>query len=196
MDTTTAPKGAPDVLPELAAFLTPFLPLFRYAQSRQSLERYLTGLLSDLPRKNAQTIAATVADTSLERLQHLLTDATWDPLTLDAARVRWLAARSPAGGVLGLDDTGLPKRGPASGGGAARDAGPLGKIGNCPVVVSAQYVADAPTSGQPLHWPVSSQLYLPDEWASDPARRQRAHIPTAETGATKLQRALELVERA
>jgi len=67
METTTAPNGSPDVLPELAAFLSPFLPLFRYAQSRQSLERYLTGLLSDLPRKNAHTIAATVAATSIER---------------------------------------------------------------------------------------------------------------------------------
>src|SRR5262249_31092447 len=166
MDTTASPKGSPDVLPELAAFLRPFLPLFRYAQSRQSLERYLTGLLSDLPRKNAQTIAATVAATSLERLQHLLTDATWDPLALDAARVRWLAARSPAGGVLVLDDTGLPKRRHPSVGAAAHDAGPLGKIGNCQGVVSAQYVSDSPTSGRPVHRPLSVHVYFPSERTS------------------------------
>src|SRR5262245_20095819 len=196
MDTHAPPHVSPDVLPELAAFLTPFLPLFRYAQSRQSLDRYLTGLLTDLPRKNAQTIAATVADTSIERLQHLLTDATWDPLALDEARVRWLAARSPASGVLVVDDTGLPKRGHASVGVAAQYTGTLGKIGNCQVVVSAEYVADAPTTGQPLHWPVSAQLFLPQEWANDPARRQRAHLPAAETAATKLERALTLVDRA
>src|SRR5262249_10212170 len=147
-------------------------------------------------RKNAQTIAATVADTSLERLQHLLTDATWDPLALDAARVRWLAARSPAGGVLVLDDTGLPKQGHASVGGASQYAGTLGKVGNCQVVVSAQYVADAPTSGQPLHWPVSGQLFLPEDWAHDAPRRQRAHIPSTEASVTKLERALGLVDRA
>src|SRR5215813_11800703 len=196
MDTTTAPKGAPDVLPELAAFLTPFLPLFRYAQSRQSLERYLTGLLTDLPRKNAQTIAATVANTSIERLQHLLTDATWDPLALDEARVRWLAARSPAGGVLVLDDTSLPKRGHASVGVAAQYSGTLGKVGNCQVVVSAEYVADQPSTGQPLHWPVSGQLFLPESWTSDPARRAQAHIPPTEASVTKLERALGLVDRA
>src|SRR5271165_275983 len=144
MDTLTPPKASPDVLPELAAFLTPFLPLFRYAQSRQSLDRYLVGLLSDLPRKNAQTIAAAVADTSIERLQHLLTDATWDPLALDEGRVRGLAAHSPAGGVLVLDDTGLPKQGHASVGVAAQYSGTLGKVGNCQVVVTAEYVADAP----------------------------------------------------
>jgi hypothetical protein len=74
------PNAPPDVPPELDAFLAPFLPIFRYAQSRESLDRYLTGLLTDLPRKNAQTIAATMAGTSTERREHLLTDAVWDPL--------------------------------------------------------------------------------------------------------------------
>jgi hypothetical protein len=40
------------------------------------VERSLTGLLTDLPRKNCDTIAAAVAGTSTERLQPLLTDAT------------------------------------------------------------------------------------------------------------------------
>lgn len=190
------PKASPDVLPELAAFLAPFAPLFRYAQSRQSLERYLVGLLTDLPRKNAQTIAAAVAGTSTERLQHLLTDAAWDPRAVDAARVRWLAARSPAAGVFVLDDTGLPKQGRASVGVARQYSGTLGKVGNCQVVVSGEYVADDPTTGRPLHWPVSAELYLPAPWAGDPARRARAHIPAAETAATKPERALGLVDRA
>ena len=79
------------------------------------MERYVTGLLTDLDRKNCDTIAAAVAGTSTERLQHLLTDADWDPRELDAARVRSLSARSPQqGGVLVLDDTSLPKQGKAS----------------------------------------------------------------------------------
>lgn len=196
MDITAPPKASPDVLPELAAFLAPMLPVLRYAQSRQSLDRYLVGLLSDLPRKNAQTIAATVAATSIERLQHLLTDATWDPLALDAARVRGLAARSPAGGVLVVDDTGLPKQGQASVGVAAQYSGTLGKVGNCQVVVTAEYVADDPAAGQPLHWPVSAQLFLPESWTSDPARRAAAHIPPQEQVTSKRERALQLVDRA
>ena len=114
MKTLTLPKGSPDPLPELATFLEPFAPLFRRATSRRSLERYVTGLLTDLPRKNCETIAQAVADTSLEQLQHLLTDATWDPLALDEQRVRLLVERSPANGVLVLDDTGLPKQGKSS----------------------------------------------------------------------------------
>ena len=72
------PKASSEPLPEIAAFLEPFAPLFRRIQSRQSLERYITGLLTDLGRKNCDTIAAAVAGTSTERLQHLLTDAQWD----------------------------------------------------------------------------------------------------------------------
>jgi hypothetical protein len=68
-------------LPELETYLQPFTKLFRRSWSRQSCERYVTGLLTDLPHKNCDTIAA-LAGTSTERLQHLLTDADWDALAL------------------------------------------------------------------------------------------------------------------
>jgi len=99
MESFTLPKASPAPLPELATYLAPFGPLFRRAQSRESLERYVTGLLTDLPRKNCDTIAAAVAGASTERLQHLLTDADWDPEQLDEARVRRLAVVSPPEGV-------------------------------------------------------------------------------------------------
>ena len=66
------PKASSEPLPEISALLEPFAPLFRRAQSRHSLERYVTGLLTDLDRKNCVTIAAALAGTSTERLQHLL----------------------------------------------------------------------------------------------------------------------------
>jgi len=196
MDETSPPKASADVLPELAAFLAPFAPLLHNAQSRHTLHRYLTGLLSDLPRKNCDTIAATVAGTSPERLQHLLTDALWDALALDEARVRWLSARSPAGGLLLLDETSLPKKGDQSPGVATQYCGTLGKIANCQVVVSAEYVVDLPSTSQPLHWPISAQLFLPDAWVQDPARRTRAHIWAQESAQTKPERALALLDQA
>lgn len=90
MDELTTLKAGPEPLPELAGFLEPFAPLLRRSESRASLERYVTGLLTNLPRKNGDTIAAAVAGTSTERLQHLLTDADWDPVALDRARVQRL----------------------------------------------------------------------------------------------------------
>jgi len=65
MDSPTIAKASPDPLPELAAFLAPFSPLFRRTESRESLERYVTGLLTDLSRKNCDTIAAAIAGTSI-----------------------------------------------------------------------------------------------------------------------------------
>jgi SRSO17 transposase len=109
----SVPKASSDPLPEIAEFLMPFAPLFRRSQSRHSLERYITGLLTDLDRKNCDTISAALAGTSTERLQHLLADADWDSLKLDAARVRSLSAKSPKGGVLVIDETSFPKQGKA-----------------------------------------------------------------------------------
>ena len=119
-------KGSSEPLPEIAQFLKPFAPLFRRSQSRHSLERYVTGLLTDLDRKNCDTIAAALAGTSTERLQHLLTDADWDSLKLDSARVRSLSQKSPECGILVLDDTSFPKQGKSSVGVARQYCGALG----------------------------------------------------------------------
>jgi SRSO17 transposase len=183
-------------LPELETYLKPFAPLFRRSTSRASLERYMTGLLTDLPRKNCDTIAMAVAGTSTERLQHLLTDATWDPQALDQQRVQALVAQSPYGGILVLDDTGLPKQGKGSVGVARQYSGTLGKVANCQIVVTAHYVADEPTSRAPVHWPVSARLYLPEGWAKDSVRRRKVHVPAEVDFRTKPEVALTLVDQA
>src|SRR5215211_510181 len=189
------PKASSDPLPEIAEFLKPFSPLFRRSQSRHSLERYITGLLTDLDRKNCDTIAAALAGTSTERLQHLLTDADWDCLKLDGARVRSLSAPSPKGGILVLDDTSFPKQGKSSVGVAPQYCGALGKRANCQVVVvSAHHVADEPESSRPLHWPLCAKLYLPESWARDRRRRERAHVPEEVHFRSKPQIALSVVD--
>jgi SRSO17 transposase len=196
MQTPVVPKASPETLPELAAYLAPFATLFRRSTSRASVARYLTGLLTDLPRKNCDTIAAAVAGTSTERLQHLLTDAAWEPQALDQQRVTALVAQSPPQGILVLDDTGLPKQGRSSVGVARQYSGTLGKVANCQVVVSAHYVADEPTSRAPVHWPLTAQLYLPEAWATDHARRAKVHVPTEVPFRTKPELALALIEQA
>jgi len=81
-------KASPDPLPGLDSFLQPFAPIFHDRQTRESLERYVTGLLADWGSKNCDAIAAAVAGTSSERLQGLLTDARWEALALDGWRGR------------------------------------------------------------------------------------------------------------
>lgn len=196
MKTNAVPKASPEPLPELETYLAPFAPLFRRSTSRTTLERDLTGLLTALPRKNGDTIAAAVAGTSTERLQHLLTDATWEPRALDQQRVTALVAQSPPHGILVLDDTGLPKPGRGSVGGGRQYSGTLGKVANCQVVGSAHSVADEPTSSAPVHWPLTATLYLPEAWAADSARRATVHVPTAVSLQTKPELALALLEQA
>jgi SRSO17 transposase len=196
MKMPVVPKASPDVLPELATYLAPFAPLFRRSTSRASVERYLTGLLTDLERKNCDTIAAAVAGTSTECLQYLLTDAAWEPQALDQQRVTALVAQSPPHGLLLLDDTGLPKQGRSSVGVARQYSGTLGKVAHCQVVVSAHYVADEPTSSAPVHWPLTARLYLPAVWAADSARRVKVRVPTEVTFQTKPELALALVDQA
>lgn len=197
MNNTRVPKASPEPLPELAAFLEPFAPLFRRHTSRDSMERYLTGLLTDLPHKTCDTIADVIAGTSVERLQHLLTDAAWDPLALDEARVKRLLALHPVtDGILVFDDTGLPKKGSASVGVAPQYSGTLGKIGNCQVIVSAEYLADDPASSTPFHWPLSAQLFLPESWAQDAERRKQAQVPEQIREQTKPEIALGLLDLA
>lgn len=161
------------------------------------MERSVTGLLSDLPHKTCETIADVIAGTSLERLQHLLTDAAWDPLKLDEMRVKRLLELHPVtDGILIFDDTGLPKKGSASVGVAPQYSGTLGKIGSCQVVVSAEYLADDPATSSPFHFPVRSQLFLPEPWTQDAERRKQAQIPEEISQQTKPEIALGLLDRA
>ena len=198
MNKTRVPKASPEPLPELATFLEPFAPLFRRHTSRDSMERYLTGLLTDLPHKTCDTIADVVAGTSVERLQHLLTDAAWDPLQLDEMRVKRLLELHPVpGGILVFDDTGLPKKGAASVGVFPQYSGTLGKIGNCQVIVSAEFLADDPASSTPFHWPVSAHLFLPEAWLQDAERRKQAQVPESiSSHQSKPEIALGLLDRA
>jgi SRSO17 transposase len=172
------------------------MPLFRRPSTSESFERYCTGLLTDLPRKTCDGIAAAVAGTTVERLQHLLTDADWDPVALDQERVGQMVRASPAGGMLAIDDTAFPKKGKHSVGVTHQYCGELGKRANCQAFVTAEYMAEGPTSSTPMHWPVSGRLFLPDNWTNDKERQRRAHVPTEIEKQSKIEIALELVDRA
>lgn len=183
--------GSDQALPELSAYLAPFAPHFRRSEGRVSMERYSTGLLSQLPRKNGQTIQEHLPNTNSQRLQSLLVDMQWDHKGLNDQRVHQLRDEVRAQqGVLVIDDTGIPKQGKASVGVAYQYCGEVGKVANCQVLVTCHY-ADAATS-----WPVSGRLYLPLEWTSDRERLAVGGVPNETCFATKPEIALELVDEA
>src|SRR5215813_7615144 len=196
MHTSVGPKARPDAVPALAPSLEPVAPLCRRALSRESVERYLTGRRPALERQPCDPIAAAVAGTSTARLPPLLTDAAWEPQTLDQQRVTAWGAPRPPSGLLGLDDTGLPTPGWASVGVARQEAGPLGPGAHWPVVVSAPDGADAPTRRAPGPWPLTARLYRPAGWAPAAARRRPVPGPAEGPLHTKLALALTLGEQA
>jgi SRSO17 transposase len=178
-------------MPELAAFLQPFRVQFARSEGPHALERYLTGLLTELPDKNCQTIAENIPGTSEQRLQGLLTAMAWDHDDLNRQRVqRMLELPSERDGVLIFDDTGFAKQGKSSVGVARQYSGTLGKVGNCQITVNCHYAE------RTLAWPVASRLYLPKEWAFDPARRDKAQVPEEIAFQTKPQIALESLDQA
>jgi hypothetical protein len=100
--TDRLPHAASTPLPELAAFLTPFHPHFLRSEGRHLLERYVTGVLSEHPNKNCDTLAQVIPGTSEQSLQNLLTTMRWDDTAVNEARVQRMRALPTDGdGVLG-----------------------------------------------------------------------------------------------
>jgi SRSO17 transposase len=191
MKTTRIPHAPSIPMPELAEFLAPFRVHFKTSEGPQTLERYLTGLLTEHPNKNCDTIAQVVPGTSEQRLQGLLTTIDWDEDDLNRQRVEaMLALQGEGDGVLIFDDTGFAKQGKCSVGVARQYSGTLGKTGNCQVTVNCHYAE------RTIAWPVATRLYLPQGWADDADRRKVAKVPEELAFRTKPQIALELLDRA
>src|SRR5262252_1048332 len=191
MKTTRIPHAPSTPLPELAGFLAPFRVHFARSEGPQALERYLTGLLTEHPNKNCDTLAQVVPGTSEQRLQGLLTNMVWDHDDLNRQRVqRMLTLPTEGDAALIFDDTGFAKQGRSSVGVQRQYSGTLGKTGNCQVTVNCHYAE------RTLAWPVSTRLYLPQQWAADEARRKQAHVPAAVKFQTKAELALALLDEA
>src|SRR5512147_575241 len=85
MEATRIPHAPSTPLPELAEFLAPFRVHFKRSEGPQALERDPTGLLTEHPNKNCDTIAQVVPGTSEQSLQGLLTAMAWDPTSTVAS---------------------------------------------------------------------------------------------------------------
>jgi SRSO17 transposase len=177
---TRMPTAPTEPMSELAEFLAPFRVQFARRESRQALERYCTGLRTEHPNKNCDTLAQLVPGTSEQRLQGLPTAMAGDEDDLNRQRVRVMAGLPTEGdGVLVFDDTGFAKQGNSSVGVARQYSGTLGKTGHCQVAVTCHYTE------RTRAWPVATRLYLPKSWAGDPDGRKKAGVPEGVAFRTK-----------
>jgi SRSO17 transposase len=163
---------------------------------------YLQAVLSHLPRKNGWQIAEHAHQANPYGMQRLLSQAVWDEDGVrDELRCSLVQALSPDPAatpspqpttpfaVLVIDESGFPKRGKHSAGVAPQYCGNTGRVENCQVGVFLSYVTALG------HGLIDRELYLPEDWCADPARRHAAHIPDTLRFRTKPELAQLMVER-
>lgn len=158
---------------------------------------YMKGLMLPGERKSIEPMAARVQPQNVrsahQSMHHLVADAPWsDDALLRAVADRVLPKLAATGEPLRwiVDDTGFPKKGKHSVGVARQYCGQTGKRDNCRVAVS---LSIGNTRGS---LPVGYRLYLPEEWANDRERREKAGVPKEVVFKTKPALAMEQIEAA
>jgi SRSO17 transposase len=155
-------------------------------------QRYLHGLAQSQAATFA-AMAAVVEDGCEQQFQHFISNAPWrhEPVIAQIGRDADRLLGGKPDSALIIDESSFVKHGDRSVGVARQWCGRLGKIDNCQVAVFAVLSDGA------RHTPVDMRLYLPQRWIDDPARCDRAEIPTqARTMRSKADLALEMVRAA
>src|ERR671939_1728222 len=190
-------RGDQESRERFAAFIDALASVIGHADRAAPLRDYCTGLLMPAERKSVEPIAAVTAPSRVaaqhQSLLHFVGQSAWsDEAVLAQVRALTLPAIEQHGPIQAwiIDDTGFPKKGRHSVGVARQYCGQLGKQDNCQVAVTLSLANRAASL------PVAYRLYLPQEWADDPARRQKAGVPEAITFQTKPEIALDQIRAA
>ena len=168
-------------------FVEPFADLLGHPEQREHAADYVSGLVSDLEKKNVESIAYR-HDQDRRALQHFIGSATWDhqPLFMELAEQVGQEIGEPDG-VIVFDPSGFPKQGKQSVGVARQWCGRLGKLENCQVAIYMGYVTRVD------HVLVNTRLYLPEEWTRDRKRMKAAGVPKTIRFQTRHAQALEML---
>jgi SRSO17 transposase len=168
-------------------------------ERRESFAVYALGIFGDGERKSIEPIAARAcadparADAEHQRLLHFALDSPWSDQAVRREAARYAIAAMTEHAPLDswiIDDTGFLKQGTHSVGVHRQYTGSAGKVTNCQVGVSLTVA----TATEQV--PIDFELYLPDAWTDDSARRKEARIPEQVQFATKNELALRMIQRA
>jgi SRSO17 transposase len=181
------PEALAGLLERLKEFVRPFAASLKHASQREHAEEYVAGLVSNVKRKNVETIAY-LHEQDRQPLQKFIGQKPWEwqPLIGELAR-QVGAALGERDGILVFDPSGVVKQGKASVGVARQWCGRAGKVDNCQVGVYMAYLS------RKEHALVDTRLYLPKEWTKDKKRCRRAGIPKDVRFRTRHELALEML---
>ncbi len=184
-------ENANDWDTSLKQFFEPFAEHFLRSETRTNVQRYMRGLLAEVPRKNGWQVAEAVGLSDPHPLQRVLTGAKWEDTTV-RGQLRQVVVQSMGSetGIGVLDESGFVKWGNQSAGVARQYCSRVGKVENCQVGVYLGYVTASSAAF------LDCRLYLPQSWCDDCDRCQRAQIPDEVTFQTKPQIAQAMLERA
>lgn len=186
---TVAPESFEQVQPRLENFMEPFIDVFVRKEQVSHANTFVQGLLSDVERKNAESIAYRFGQERMP-LQWFIGYADWDDEPLRKELVRQVGQQlGESDGILVFDPSGFPKSGRSSVGVARQWCGRLGKVDNCQVAVYMGYVSSQE------HALVDMRLYLPKEWTDDKARCEKAGVPKHIRYRSRHDLVLEMLER-
>lgn len=181
---------------DLTSFLDDVVGTMGHPSRRRWCDAYLRGVLLDGHRKSVEPMANRLkaieqgAEDYEQALQQFLNQSPWDDQAVLGGLQTWIARQFGSDGFLIIDDTGFPKQGQHSVGVARQYTGTLGKIASCQVAVTLQLATARDVVG------LDAKLYLPEAWAEDEDRMERAGVPDAVGYQPKWQMALAMLRRA
>ncbi len=156
----------------LTSFLALFADCFASLAGRRLLRVYVKGQLSDIQRKNCEAIALKF-DQAARTLQRFLESIKWNEEKLRDRCQQTIARDHVHEEAIGtVDESGTTKSGSCTAGAGRQYNGNRGKVENCTVGVHLGYSIPG------LQTLLDSQLYLPEDWANDPALRKKITSPT------------------
>jgi SRSO17 transposase len=176
------------MMDRLQQFLTPFTAALWRRETKENARTYVAGLLSDLERKNVESIAYR-NDQDRRALQQFIGEAPWDYRPLLDELVRQVGAElGQRDAVLVFDPSGFPKKGKHSVGVERQWLGRVGKVDNGQVGVYLAYVS------RQEHALVDFRLFLPRTWAGDRRRRKACGVPKPIRFQTRHELALAMLD--
>ncbi len=176
-------------LANLATLHDRLRPCFARMKPFTQARKYMTGLMSDLPRKNGWSIAEHAGDLSPDPTQRLLNHAVWDH-DQAVGLIRGFVAeqlRDQPLVVAALDESGHEKAGEATAGVKRQYMGCAGRIANG---VNTVYCCYATPGGHAL---VGARIWVPEDQCTDTDRRAALGIPAEVVFKTKPQLAQDIL---